>query len=98
MSTIQPALPVASERIRPSSAGPTRIAVRVWMRPRMVGHMASGQLLRHPDAPDRARAAPGERELPSKPAEEPTPAQPLGPGAVRHEPPPDVLQAGDRVA
>src|SRR5215216_2080663 len=98
MSTSQPALPVASDRIRPSSAGPTRIAVRVCMRPRTVGHTSLRELLGHADAPDRARAAPGERQLHPQPSEERPLAHSLGPGAVGYEPPPDVLQAGDGVA
>jgi hypothetical protein len=38
--TIQPSFWVTSERIVARIAGPTRIATRVWMRPRTVGHMA----------------------------------------------------------
>ncbi len=39
MSTIQPALPVTTDSTVPSTAGPMRIAVRVSMRPRTVGHI-----------------------------------------------------------
>src|SRR4051794_27847070 len=105
MSTMKPGLPVTIERIVPRIAGPTRIAVRVWMRPRTVGHISSGpslatsrKLLRHAHRPDRVGAAVGERELHREPGNERAPAQPLRARVVGDEAAADVLEPGDGVA
>src|SRR5688572_22905862 len=81
----------------PSRNGGMRMAIRVWMRPRTVGHM-SGELAGVGDGLHRLRRLRGEAELHRHARRQAPAPDPLGARTVGDEAPRDVLEAGDGVA
>src|SRR3954451_6741261 len=86
-STSQSQWPETSEKIKPISAGPSRmIDTRVWMRPMTVGHISVRSPLREllglTDLADRLRRLVRQRQLHPEARRERAPLDVLGADAV----------------